>query len=100
MERPGCWCCSILLQDEISRAGPQGALRHLTCASRLEAAWVAFLRPWLLTSAVCDAYGKSPSVLRRNSRLIVDGDRPRTRVVSRLLQPCCLMLAIVIRSSG
>jgi len=40
------------------------------------------------------------NVLRANSRVMVDGLRPSARAMARALEPCCFMLAIVIRSSG
>src|SRR5450631_4076049 len=68
--------------------------------SSLRAGRAARRRPWQLTCAVCEAYRSSGSVLRLNSRLMVDVERPSMRAMARMLEPCCLMLAIVIRSSG
>src|SRR5450755_27276 len=68
--------------------------------SSLRAGRAARRRPWQLTCAVCEAYSSSGSVLRLSSRLMVDVERPSMRAMARMLEPCCLMLAIVIRSSG
>ena len=53
-------------------------------------------RLMLLSCAVCEPYGNPASVLRSNSRVMVDGLRPSARA----LNPCCFVLAIVILSSG
>jgi len=42
----------------------------------------------------------SARVLRSNSRLMVDTERPSMRAMARMLEPCWRMLAIVTRSSG
>ena len=50
----------------------------------------------LLSCAVCEPYGNPASVLRSNSRVMVDGLWPSARA----LGPCCFVLTIVILSSG
>ncbi|MDB5967847.1 MAG: hypothetical protein JWQ90_297 [Hydrocarboniphaga sp.] len=41
-----------------------------------------------------------PGLLRPNSRLIVEAERPSNRPIALMLEPCNSVLAIIIRSSG
>jgi type I restriction enzyme S subunit len=89
-------CCGDHFQSSSVRTAPQPTLSK----SSLPAGLAATRRLALLSCAVCEAYGKAASVLRSNSRVMVEGLRPSARAMARALNPCCLMLAIVILSSG
>ena len=89
-------CCGEHFQSSNVRTVPQPTLSK----SSLPAGRAATHRLALLSCAVCEPYGKADSVLRSNSRVMVEGLRPSAQAMARALNPCCFMLAIVMRSSG
>ena len=89
-------CCGDHFQSSIVLTAPQPT----PLKSSLPTGRAAMRQLVQQTCAVCEPYVKFANVLRPSSRVTVDGLRPSARAMARALNPCCFMLAIVIRSSG
>src|ERR1700730_9738200 len=70
------------------------------CTCSLARGRAASRRLVLRACAGADPYPTVGQGLRASSRLTVAAERPSVRAMARTLEPCCLMLAIVMRSSG